>query len=296
MAGESFTPFLRRVEALVGPFAEHVPQGEEFAKRFYGDGTPDNLRIKFAVKKHIISTATPTTISIYNLSEGTRNDLQKPDIRILLNVGWENTPLIRIFQGSILAAPTVREGADLITTIYALSAFSGLSRSTVSASYAEGWPIKEIVIELAKEIEGVSVDPKKVDITAAATGSAGWNSSGRVEDQLNDLARVYGFSWTVEDGSFKAIDDARAYPGFVLANASTGLKRAEPKLVAPFQKTAGASISSILNPYIETGTRIRLESIQNPALNTDYKITTLDHIGDTHSAAWDSNIESWLIL
>ena len=294
-------PYLRRAQVTIGPLEEWRGGGDErLAISLYGDGSMVGFRIKFYVHQHVISTATPTVIQVYNLSQGLRNQLQKPGIQIALLVGWYNTDMTLLFTGSILATVNKRQGPDIVTTIMSNAAFGGLSRTVISQTWASGTSVKNIVQSLAKKIPSCTVDPKNISVSnTKRMGSQGWSFAGPVNEALDKLSRVYGFSWRVENKVFYAIDNGTALKtGIkpVISTKSGWLLRAEPMLAGPMQQRAGVSIHSLLNPLIRPGGLLTLESDLNPSLNRDYVVHNVSHSGDTHGQDWSTHIESWVVV
>jgi hypothetical protein len=291
-------PYLRVVKVLIGPFEEWRGGGsEDQAIVFTGDGTQSGFRIRFDCHKHVISTSTPTSIEIYNLKKETRNSLQTPGLQVALFVGWLNTELTLLYTGSLLAAPHKRQGPDIITTLLSNAAFGGISRTMISKTFGSGSPIKNIVLNLAKQIPGVSVDPINISITTTTrVGNQGFSFVGPVNEALDRLARVYGFSWWVENKVFYSVEDEKHLAGGkpLISHKNGYLLRAEPMLVTPMQVKSGVSIHSLLHPYIRPGRLIELQSSINPELNNDYVVHSLSHMGDTHGNTWETHCQSWI--
>lgn len=293
----SARPYLREVEVLVGPVEEWRGGGDDqLSVRFFGDGTTRHLRVKFGVKKHIITTSNPTTVEVYNLTKELRAGLRRPGTQVIIRAGWANTEerLVQVFKGSLMTATHVRQGADLVTTLYCLAGFGGWSRAVAAETFGPGTSLRDVVVGLATKIPGVVVDPKNVDVRDVRLGLSGWSFGGLAADGLSSLARTYGFSWSIDDGVFRVLDDTRAWPGIVRVDPSRGLKRAEPMLVAPFQVRNGVSIHSVLLPQVVPGQLVDLETAVNPYLNGQHKITAVDHNGDTHTGEWDTHLECFL--
>lgn len=293
-------PFNRQVELWVGPLPEWRGGGDPaLAVRLFGDGTQNGLRIKFDIHKYVISTASPTVISIYNLGPGLRNALKRSGIQLALSIGWENVGLIPVFKGSVLTTVTYRQGPDIVTDIMSLAGYGGLSRSVITKAFSGGVRLKDMIYTIAQELQGVTTDPKLIDVSPVKFGNQGWSFAGLASEGLDKLARVYGFSWWIEKGLFHAVDDGRPLKGGstpVLSGKNGFLLRAEPMLASPFQLKTGVSVTSLFNPYVEAGRSFRLESESNPDLNGNYKVHTLRHDGDTHSSQWQTSIQSWIVL
>ena len=291
-------PLNRRVELKIGPLPEWQGGGSaNAAVRLYGDGTTDHLRIKFDVHKNIASTSTPTVFTVYNLSPGIRASLQKAGIQIAAHVGWNNSALVELFKGGVQACVSRREGADIVTDILCLAGFGATARGVMSVSFNAGVPIKDLVLDAAKKLAGVTIDEKLIKLDPAVTGSQGYSFAGRASNFLDKLARTYGFSWWITDGIFHALTDTEALQtGTVVISSASGLLRADPQLSSPMQIVSGVTIKSILNPHILPGREVKLVTKINPALSGMYKVHTLSHSGDTHSSNWETSIESWVHL
>lgn len=292
--------FSREIEVLIGPLQEYKGGGNlASALRFFANGSTDQLRIKFSIPKHALSTATPTKISIYNLSQNTRNFLRESELQVVVKVGWVNDLFRQIFKGSLLNTVHKREGADIVTDLFCLSGFGSTSRATVSKTWSSGTPIIDIVKDLAGLLPGVTVnlDSIKIDLSYKL-GNQGWSTVGTVQEALDKLSRVYGFSWWLDLGIFFALDDLESFQGSqVIISTDNGLLlRAEPMLASPFQVQTGISIMSFLHPPIEPGRLIQLKSNLNPDLDGEYKVHTVNHIGDSHSNQWTTQVQSWVVV
>ena len=294
-------PYLRIVRVVIGPLEEWRGGGDEaLGLQFVGDGSQTGFRIKFYVYSHVISTATPTLIQIYNISPEQRSRLQKSGLQVSIYAGWYNTDLALLHTGSLLAVVNKREGADIVTCLMTNAGFLGMAQTIVSLVFTSGASIKEIVQALAEHIPGVAVDVKNIAIDPSLqVGPQGYCSYGPVNEALDRLGRVYGFSWRIENKVFYATTDGVPLvtgikPVFTTDNGT--LLRIEPMLAGAFQVKTGVSISAILNPWVKPGGLVAVKSRVNPSLDGDYVVHSLSHSGDTHSMQWETDIESWVVV
>ena len=289
-------PFLRHVEVLIGPLKEWQGGGNSsVATKIVADGTNERLRIKFSVRSHIVSTASPSVISIYNITKELRNSLSQPGIQIVLRAGWENTNILNIFQGGLLAAVTYRENADLVTTLTSLSAGDCLNRAIISSTVQSGTKLSALVKSIASQIPGINVFDNLIQVPDIKIGSQGHSFAGSAQDALDKLARTYGFNWWVDKGIFKAITDQKGLTGSIvdISSDNGSLIRAEPILAAPWQIQYGVSITSLFNPLIEAGGVVNLKHALNPKLSGTYLVHSLSHNGDSHSSTWTTQTETF---
>lgn len=298
-------PWLRQVKLFVGPLEEWRGGGnQKQAVIFEGDGTTEKLRIRFEIRKSILSIPQPSQIYIYNLGSAVRKSLQsgtanlekiqeRPGANIELKVGWENIPLSTIFRGTLFGCLSEREGPDIITMLSCLAGFGGTSKTIVSQTWSGGTKLSSIVRTLAEKIPGVSIGT--IDITEYTIGNQGLSDCAMVQTWLDNLARTYGFSWWIDKGSFYAVDDQRPLIGkeVSISYKNGVLLRAEPMLVGPYSKQNGVSIHSLLDPKIEVGYKVKLESSVNPNINGSWKVHTMTQTGDTHSSEWFCYIDSF---
>ena len=292
-------PFLRQIEVEIGPLQEWQGGGDSRQSiHLFGDGSPDTFRIKFNIQKHIIATASPTTIGIYNLGPKLRSTLQTGGAQVTIRAGWLNTGMVNVFKGSLLACIHQREGADIVTTLISLAGYGGTSKAIISRTFSGGSRLRDVLKSIASEVEGLTIDPRCIQVRDLTIGPQGQSFAGQPTEWLDKLARVCGFSWWIDEGVFYALDDGEVFQGGeVLINSSNGfLLRAEPMLATPMQKQAGVSIQSLFIPYVRPGHKVRLETALNPLLDGSYKIHSLSHNGDTHSTQWTTSTETWLVL
>lgn len=295
---KNIQPLSRQVEVLIGPLAEWQGGGQQDqAIRMYGDGTNEHFRIKFSIPKHIVSTASPTKISIYNLSPESRGALKLRGLQVIINIGWENVGMLSLFQGSLLTSVSGSDGSDIITDLLCRAAVGAISRTTLSKTFGANYHLSDMLIDIAKELPNVSVDKKLIKVKNVSMGNQGYSFAGSANDLLDELSRVHGFSWWINDNLFHALDDEKVFTRrHVIISANNGfLNRAEPILATPFQKQTGISIDSLLNPLVEPGGSVQLESRINPALNGTHKAIWVTHSGDTHSDEWSTSIQTWTI-
>jgi hypothetical protein len=307
----TLVPYGRRVRVVVGPFTEDLG-GRKITRsiEMFGDGSQVGFRIKFNVPKHVYSTAAPTVVSIYNLPQGMKAALaDSSELQVSLYVGWYNTEETLLASGTLLNFVSHRQGPDIITDLIFNPFWSGIMRTMALETYAGGLSVKNVILQLAAKVAGVTVDPRNVIINLEKKiGSQGISFPGNINDALDSLSRVYGFSWRIENKVFYAIEHGSSLTvGKHLISAENGsLIKAEPMLATPMQGPKGVQITSLLNPYIIPGGIIELQSSINQVIlrknydslkvNRDYVVHGLKHAGDTHVKTWQTEITSFVVL
>ena len=291
----SDSPFIRQVKVEVFPVA-----GASYT--FEGDGSNDKLRIKFTVHKHMVSTGMPSMIQVYNLSRETRGKLSETqNPTLVMRAGWQNTKVVQVFLGSLLYVTHQREGASIVTNLMVIEGYFGLFKKVTFDVMSPNTKLIDLVVSMASSIPNLVVDANFVDIPKNITfGNQGKTHAGPVDRKLDELARVYGFTWWIDNGVFYAKTDGRPFnkdtSNSVLVNQTNGLLRADPMLCLALDqlvdRTTGITISSIFNPNIKVGGTVSLQSSLNSRLNGDYEVHDITHSGDTHENAWTTRVES----
>jgi hypothetical protein len=304
----SSTPWLRRAELSVGPLLEWQsnqlqsgPSNKQAILNVVSDGTQDTLRMSFNIRLHAGYVAPASTITIYNLAANTRAALLSQGAAVILRVGWENQEVTELFSGSLLTATSSRQGPDVITTIMAISSYANLDNNYVGASgyagatigtawhFEPGTSLKTVIIILAANLVGPElVDPKLIDVPDFNVGWRGLTVNGKIFEYLNDLSRIHGFTWWLDNGAFNAVTDNKVpQRTAVLLSAKNGmLLHAEPLLVSGFQRFGGLSFRSLLYPAVKQGSVVQIDSLLNPRVNGTWFIQEVVHHGDTQGDDW----------
>jgi hypothetical protein len=84
-------------------------------------------------------SASATTIKIYNLSTFTRHIVERINNYVILQAGYEQDPELNlIFSGQVSNFETVREGQNLVTTLYCTDAYAPDNSVRVSKKFVKG--------------------------------------------------------------------------------------------------------------------------------------------------------------
>lgn len=307
------TPWIRKIEVTVSGVPDWTaPQGAGMDVTFFADGSNDNLRIRFRISKHGSGYATPSVIEIYNLGPETRSALLVTSGNVTVNVGWDNTDMSLLFSGPLQSAYSRREGSDIITTLCCVSEM-GITNRIIAESGGEWYmgpgmylgtddPSNPgdggVILNVASVFDGITVDPKDINVPGRVIGARGYTFSGSVRECLNELSRVYGFDWAVIDGRFQAVATGYGLQGEAVDISSEDgfLLRIEPILDNIFQhQLAAVSIQSLLLPLIKPARVVNVTAASNPSLSGAYYVHALTHSGDSHSNLWETICQTDLV-
>lgn len=280
----------REIELFIGPLEEWRGNVGTGAIGLICNGNNTTMRIDVNISKTIVSVSNNAEISIYNLSTDTRHML-RAGLRVRLYAGYEGEAKEMIFSGGIMAVETERQGTDIITKMTCLSGSGPLVRSTTSKTYSHGVKVADAVREIASTIPGIVVDPTNIKVSGSI-GYAGWSVVGSTKDALDRLANQYGFSWSIDNEKFVAVQDGRAVGGRVLLDSSNGLRKVSPRLTGPLFYQEGVDIQATYCPGVYPGTSVTVHSeLQN--IRKTYAVHSASYSLAPKTGAWDMRLTSF---
>jgi len=286
----------REIEVYIGPFEEWKGKVLNKAQSIHlvSNGNNNTLRIAVSVHRAILSFCT-CQLNIWNLSEGTRDSLKK-EMSVYVFAGFEGRDdKEMVFFGGIRNVNSTRQGPDVITTIDCLTSNGAYMRASISKTYTEGVKVKEIVKEMASTLEGVIVDPTEIDVEGEL-GPSGFSCCASTMDALNNLGGQFGFSWTVDNGIFKAKTDGKFNNVQRVLNATNGLRKVSPRLFGPWAVQRGADIEAQYLPNFNLRDKVKAESELNKNLTNVYGINEINYNLCPKDNSWDMHIVSLMQL
>lgn len=285
--------FNRELVIDIGPFSEWQSiKDSQTAVRIVSNGNLNTLKATVHCQKNILETPNNAEIRIWNLKPETRQKFKKTGLYIKVYAGFEGGSHELLFSGSIEATVTKRSGADIITTLTCLTGGSNLVRSAFSKTYEQGVPVAQIVTEMAQSIPGIVIDPTKINVSGTI-GYKGFSYMGSTRNGLSKLASQYGFSWSINNGTFVAMDDRKGRRTAILLNRNSGLKEVSPRMFGINQVQEGVDISSIYVQGVDAGQIIGVVSSVSPELSGNYTCHTIDYDLSPKENRWDMTINSF---
>lgn len=277
--------FIRRCEVLIGPLADWQGGGStNEAIRIIADGTNQNLRVAFSVSKTLTGTPNKLDLAIWGLSRETMLAVRGNLSSVQIIAGYESSAdsVALVAQGGILSAVPRREGADIVLQIQALDGYGGMVRGSYSRYFDGRTPTSQVVSDIASSMPGVTVGQIDVD---GQLFQKGQQFSGGSTAQLNKLADQFGFSWSVQNGVFQAVQDERDTGRVFSFSSDVNLINAQPLLNGPTAENVGVEILAKFDARINPGDRMIIQSSVNPLLDGTYKATNVDLDFDSHGSA-----------
>jgi len=249
-----------------------------------------NLRIEFEVDKHRESTSNSGSISIYNLNKESRNLINDEGQKYQLRAGYAGfgqTPILGVLSlGDVLGAETVRRGPDIITKFRIGEATKALAEKTLDKSYGEGATIKNIINDMASELE---VAKGAIKGLKDLVFNSGYSATGKIKDRLDELAKKQDLEWSIQNGELQILPkDGSTDEEAILLTKDTGLLKAYK---SKSEKTGSSELKDItkfealLNPDIKIGRLVHIVSKIND-IDEFVTVRRIKYMGDNKDGSF----------
>lgn len=241
----------------------------------------EQLRVAFEIDKTINEKPNPAKIQVWNLNRNHINKLLSQEYKkAALSVGYNE--LRQIYSGDITKVRIQREGLDFILTLECSDGHAAYTQSRAKTTLKAGATDKQIVEEIQKTMPKVQTGA--IDIPNKRQLPRGRVLNGDSREVLNRVARNNNADWSIQDGSLVFLPkDKVLSDDAVLISQDTGM------INAPEQTDDGLEITCLLNPALQIGGLIKLESIIE-YFNGEYKVVKLAHSGDGIGGDWHSKM------
>lgn len=283
----------------------------------------DALRISFTIDKDTTKKTNKSKIKIWNLSDDTLDIIEKDDIVVELWAGYfKENNMRRIFVGYAMTIETKNDnnGKDIVTEINASDGQISIRDSIMSVGYPPGINSREIINGIATTMGLALFTAPDVVFPDYPDG---FSYVGKAADALDVVCGVIGAAWSIQNEVLQIImsDGTTGMRGFVFGpnsglldypehfvrsayasaakqaaqTAKTAISSARKKRKKDAsrkkdrkQKKYGWRIKALLNPSVNPGDAIRIES---SFVSGWFKLEAVKHEGDSHGKDWYSTMD-----
>lgn len=258
----------------------------------------DNLTFEFEVKFEDSPKLCTADVKVYNLSEATRNGIEK-GTQIIINAGYQQDIGV-IFVGQTATVNHERSGTDWITTIKAVSSLKEWMTTLVNKTYQRGCKAKDVVADLLN-IFGVEVG--EFDLKENKQYASGLVCRGKIKDLLQRIVVSDCKSrFLIKNNQVIINDPSKGIENGFLLTYSTGLLRTvadknEQKIPTSLdtkksqeQKDAESpskKCECLLNYHFGVADKVVVQSMR---INGTYRIVSGVHKG-SRAGDWKSILE-----
>lgn len=264
-----------------------------------------DFRITFEIEKSSTNTPKYSKIEIYNLSQKTRDELQKlisdnnsniynQQIVMLyagysLNIGTE-----LLYSGNIVNISSRKEPPDIVTTISCAENALIYKNTYSTLSYGGGVTSKKIIEDVAAQMQ-VAIDENS-NFGTGVTLAHGWSHAGVTKQAMDKITRQASLTWSTQNGKIRVVPygSSTSDDDVVVVSSTSGMIGSPERkdnsgddTDTPVMKH-GWKVKSLLQPKLSPNKMVKIESI---AVNGVFIIDTVSHKGDTKSGDWQTEFE-----
>jgi len=264
-----------------------------------GFGEPDanvkgvaitDLRVRFAIKRDLAKGPNTCEVVITNLSERTRQSIEKKPLRIKLDAGHDDE-LRHLFVGDLRFGSSTFESPDWNTILHVADGERAYKHARANKSYRKGTS----VLTILKDAAAAMGLPLPVELESSkelqSQVAAGETLSGFARDELTRLLAPFGYRWSIQDHRLMILKD-QVTTGVApwLVSQETGMV-GSPTYGSPDKsgKPPSLTVKMLLRPEIIPGGTVRVES--GAIYGKLFKVESVGHTGDTHGDDWFTELE-----
>lgn len=248
-----------------------------------------DLRVQFRVRRGLTKTPPQADVTITNLSDATRANLETKPLLVQLDAGYDGLPRL-LFVGDMRFAMTELKGADWETLLQIGDGDCHHRWSRVNRSYRPGTTYLTVLQNAAQSF-GMQLPLNVVnDPALQAQFVSGHTSQGPTRDELTRLLAPFGYHWSIQHGLLVVQRDDDVLPGEYRAVDEAHGMIGTPQFGSPPRsgKPPHVHVEMLLYPELMPGQLVQLTS---KVKSGKFKILVVEHHGDTHAHRWTTKIE-----
>lgn len=248
-----------------------------------------DLRVQFHVRKDLSKHPNACDVTITNLSQSTRVDLETKPLQVQLEAGYDNVYRY-LFAGDLRFAMTKMDGPNWHTMLQLADGDCHFRWSRMNKTYGKNTSVRQILKDAAASM-GLAL-PRNLerDPTLDQAYGNGTSVSGPVRDVLTMHLAPYGYSWSIQNGQLRILRDDRTHADtYREINEENGMI-GSPEFGSPPKsgKPPHMTVNMLLYPELMPGDKVLLTSKVKTGF---FKIERVEHRGDTHGDEWKTEIE-----
>lgn len=248
-----------------------------------------DLRVQFQVRKDLAKGPNTCDVTITNMKQETRVDLETKPLLVQLEAGYDNVSRF-LFAGDLVFAMTKMDGPNWHTLLQLRDGDCHFRWARMNKSYGNNVSVRQVVKDAAKSM-GLALpahlekDPALDDVFKNGT-----LAYGPTRDVLTTHLAPYGYSWSIQNGQLRILRDDRTHADtYKEINEEMGMI-GTPEFGSPPKsgKPPHVTVNMLLYPELMPGDKVLLTS----RYKTGYlKVIAVDHKGDTHGDEWTTTAE-----
>lgn len=258
-------------------------------KRLPNQTEISDLRVQFHVRRDNSKYPDACDVTITNLSQTTRADLETKPLMVQLEAGYDDVSRF-VFAGDLRFSMTKMDGPNWHTLLQLADGDCHFRWARMNKNYGNNTSVRTVLRDAAKSM-GMTL-PKTLESdpaldTVYANGTLAY---GPTRDVLTANLASYGYSWTIQNGQLRVLRDDRAHSDTYREISEEFGMIGSPEFGSPPRsgKPPHMTVSMLLYPELVPGGKVKLTS---KVKNGFFRIERVEHKGDTHGNDWTTEVE-----
>lgn len=247
------------------------------------------LDFAFTVKKSLRPEPNTAEVHIINLNRDHRSQLEElTEVPVQIEAGYKDATSV-LFLGNLRRAISMRDGANIITSISSGDGEKELRKARVNVALIPGTTTDQVLrlVALSLGVGTGNLDKAISTLNFSTVGNLftkGTVLSGNAAREMSNLCRSVGLTWSVQNGKLQILPLGQALQGTAIKlTPSTGL------VGTPSVDNKGLlKAHMLMAPDVFPG---RLLVLESERLTGQFRIETTEHKGDTAGQDWYVDIE-----
>ncbi|WP_354681346.1 phage protein [Cupriavidus plantarum] len=213
------------------------------------------LRVVYHIKRGDLQTPNSAQVRVYNVSETTKQRIEREFTRIVVQAGYEGNFGI-IFDGTIKQVRRGRESqTDTYLDITAADGDSAYNFAVVNTTLAAGSTASDHVAVACTAMNPYGVTQGYTLELPKNPLPRGKVMFGMARDFMRWTARTHQAVWSIQDGKLIMVPETSYMPGEIpVITAETGM------IGMPVQTQNGITIKMLTNPSVKIGRLIQIDN------------------------------------
>lgn len=239
--------------------------------------TVTDLRCAFSIEKDLKPHPNACTLSIWNLSDQTRYNLQESGLLIEVLAGYDGD-LRRVFSGDVLYAFSERQDGDWITKIQLGDGLRAYNFARITKTYPSGTTYRTIVQDIATAMNLKLPNVTGTDLTKQISGSVSLH--GPAHQELTRFLDPHRMDWSIQEGQLVILRSTDILAGEALVISEDNAMVGSPTYGNPDKKGKSPVLTVSCLPYPEVSPGRTIE-VQSRDIHGQFRVEKVKHTGDT---------------
>lgn len=248
------------------------------------DRSVAGMRISGKITKTTKKEPNTSEIVVTNLSPDRRKSLQQKGVKVLLEAGYRDLGVAKIFSGDVRTVDHVRNGSDWDTTLKLGDGERAWNFARVNASFAPGTKGSDVLKTLAKAMGLDLGNVPKQAVKLTATFDQGYAAAGSASREFNRIVHSLGLEWSVQDGVIQILGPDETLDAPIPEFTPDSGLVDSPEMGTP-QKKGKPTLLTFkgLLQVVKLGGKVKLRSER---YDGHVKVKTATYDFDTHGGPW----------